>query len=166
MRATRPVASRSISAAKRATDLQCDIGAYELKYADSPTVIRSASSTTTTTFGPALIGLQRDAVVDPGVITVTRSLTWKTKPTNTIDAYWSITPTVDTGLNLTLTLCYTPTENNGLTLDALRFWKFSAGAWTPVPGTPVTSTVGLNSCATLAGINQLSVWTLGGAAQP
>jgi len=142
------------------TDLRCDMGAYEVKYSDSSTVIRSVSSASRTTFGPALIGIQRDAVVDPGVITVTKSLTWKTKPANAIDAYWSITPTVDTGLNLELTLCYTSTESNGLALNALRFWKFSGGAWTSVPGTPVTSTVGLNSCATLTGIDELSVWTL------
>ena len=102
-------------------DLQCDIGAYELQYTDNPTVARSVSGATATTFGPALVGLQRGGVIDLGVITVTKSLAWKTKPDNAIDAYWSITPTVDTGLNLTLTLCYTPTENNGLTLDALRF---------------------------------------------
>ena len=29
-----------------------------------------------------------------------------------------------------------------------------------MPGTPITSMMGLNACATLAGINQLSVWTL------
>ena len=71
-----------------------------------------------------------------------------------------ITPTISSGFNLTLQLCYTPTESNGLALNALRFWKFSGGAWTSVPGTPVTSTVGINSCATLTGINTLSTWTL------
>ncbi len=141
-------------------DLRCDIGAYELKYADSPTVIRSVSRATTTTFGPALIGIMRDVALDPGAITVTKSLTWKTPSDNAIDAYWSITPTVNSGLNLTLTLCYTPTESNGLDLSALRFWRFRAGAWNFVPGTPITSTVGSNSCATLAGVNELSIWTL------
>jgi hypothetical protein len=146
-------------------DLRCDAGAYELRYADSPTVIRSVSSVTTTTFGSALIGIQRHAALDPGIITVTKSLTWKTEPNNAIKAYWYITPTVDSGLNLTLTLCFTPTESNSLALNALRFWKFSGGTWQAVTGTPVTSTVGINSCATLAGINALSVWTLA-TAQP
>jgi len=142
-------------------DLRCDIGAYELKYTDSPTVIRSASGTTSTTFGPALIGIQRNAsAADPGVITVTKSLTWKTKPANAIDAYWYITPTLDSGLNLTLTLCYSSTESNGLDLTALRFWQYTGGTWSAVGGVPVTSMVGVNSCATLSGINQLSLWTL------
>jgi hypothetical protein len=140
-------------------DLQCDIGAYELKYADRPTVIRPVSSALTTTFGPALLGLQRDAV-DPGVITVTKSLTWKTKPANAINAYWYITPTVDSGFNLTLTLCYTPTESNGHNLNALRFWRYSANQWHEVAGTPVTSMVGFNQCATIGGVTELSAWTL------
>jgi len=140
-------------------DLQCDIGAYELKYPDSHTAIRSVDSAITTTFGPALMGIQRDAA-DPGLITVTKSLTWKTKPADAIDAYWYITPTVTSGFNLTLTLCYTLTESNGHTINALRFWRFSANQWHAVAGTPVTSTVGINQCATLNGITELSVWTL------
>jgi predicted outer membrane repeat protein len=142
-------------------DLQCDIGAYEVKYSDSDTVIRSVDSTIGTTFGPALIGVQRDSgQTDPGVITATKSLTWKTNPANAIDAYWYITPTVTSGFNLTLTLCYTPTESNGHNLNALRFWRYSANQWHAVVGTPMTSTVGINQCATLNGITELSVWTL------
>ena len=141
-------------------DLQCDIGAYELKYPDSPTVIRSVNGAIGTTFGPALVGILRDEVVDPGVITVTKSLTWKTKPANAIDAYWLITPTVTSDFNLTLTLCYTPTESNGLDVNSLRFWRYSANQWHVVAGTPVTSVVGVNQCATIGGINELSAWTL------
>jgi probable HAF family extracellular repeat protein len=142
-------------------DLRCDMGAYELKYPDSPTVIRSVSSTITTTFGPALIGIQRNAgATDPGVITVTKSLTWKTKPANAIDAYWLITPTIDSGFNLTLMLCYTPAENNGLDLNALRFWQYSGGTWNAVGDVPSTSTVGTNTCATISGVTELSTWTL------
>ena len=151
---------RAFTHGQTPADLQCDIGAYELTQADSPTVIRSVSSASPTTFGPALVGILRDAVVDPGVITVTKSLTWKTKPANAIDAYWLITPTITSGFNLTLTLCYTPTESNGLDLNALRFWKYSGGVWASIPGTPVISTVGINSCAMLSGIDELSVWTL------
>ncbi len=141
-------------------DLRCDIGAYELKYTDSPTVIRSTTSTTLTTFGPALVGIQQNGGADPGVITVTKSLTWKTKPANAIDAYWLITPTITSGFNLTLTLCYTPTESNGLDLNALRFWRYSGNHWHAVIGTPVTSTAGVNQCAVISGITELSAWTL------
>ena len=140
-------------------DLGCDMGAYEVKYADSPTVIRPVSSASTTTFGPALMGIQRDAG-DPGIITVTKSLTWKTKPANAIDAYWLITPTITSGFNLTLTLCYTPTESNGLDVNALRFWRYSASSWSSVGSLPVTSTVGINTCATISGVTGLSAWTL------
>ena len=146
-------------------DLQCDIGAYELKYTDSPTVIRPITSTVTTTFGPTRLGLER-GIVDPGIITVTRSLTWGTVPTNTIAAYWLITPTVSTGFNLTLTLCYTAAESNGLDLSAPHFWRYSANQWHSVAGVAVTSTVGNNLCATLGGITELSAWTIGGTDVP
>ena len=159
--AIRPVACRWIKCGQTRDDLRCDIGAYELKYADSPTVIRLVSSATTTTFGPALLGIQRDAgFTDPGVITVTKSLTWNTKPANAIDAYWYISPTLTSGFNLTLTLCYTPTENNEIGLNALRFWRYSANQWHAIAGTPMTSTVGINQCATIGGITELSAWTL------
>jgi hypothetical protein len=165
-----PIANCTLSTDQRGeerNDLRCDIGAYELRYADSPTVIRPVSSTVTTTFGSALVGIRRDpAATNPGVITVTKSLTWKTKPGNAIDAYWYITPSVTTTLNLTLTLCYTPTESNSLSPDTLRFWRFSDNQWQAVTGMPVTSTVGINQCATLGGITKLSAWTLGGASQP
>jgi hypothetical protein len=142
-------------------DLQCDIGAYELKYADSPTVIRPVSSTITTTFGPALIGIRRDpGYTDPSVISVTKSLTWKTTPTNAIGAYWYITPTATSGFSLTLQLCYTPAELGALTEANLRFWRYSGGAWSQASGTPALSTVNVYRCATLSGINALSAWTL------
>ena len=121
-------------------DLQCDIGAYELKYADSPTVIRTVSSVTMTTFGPALVGIQRGGGTDPGIVTVTKSLTWQTKPANAIDAYWSITPAVNSGLNLTLMLCYLSAELNGLNESALRFWRYSGGTWTQVGPASLTWT--------------------------
>ncbi len=60
------------------------------------------------------MGILRDpGQTDPGVITVTKSTDWTITPTNGILAKWGITPTVTSGLSLTLQLCYGATELNG-----------------------------------------------------
>jgi CSLREA domain-containing protein len=141
-------------------DLQCDVGAYELKYADSPTVYRPVATDTVTTFGPALMGIQRDAgFTDPGVITVTKSA-WSTQGPESIGATWAITPTTTSGFSLTLQLCYTDAELGSLTESALRFWRYSGGAWTMNATVPTLSTVNGNRCAAVSGIQELSTWTL------
>jgi hypothetical protein len=142
-------------------DLRCDIGAFELHYADSPTVIQPMSSITLTTFGPALVGLMRDAgYTNPGVVTVTKSTHWTITPTNGILVKWGITPTATSGFSLTLQLCYTTTELNGQIEGNLRFWRSSGGTLVQIGGTPTFSTVNGLHCATLSGITELSSWTL------
>ncbi len=141
-------------------DLHCDIGAYELKYADSPTVIRAVSSATLTTFGPALMGLQRDAgFTDPGIITATKG-TWNTRGAESINAAWRITPTVTSGFSLTLQLCYTDAELGSLTEGDLRFWSSDGTAWTASAAVPTFTLVNGYHCATLSGLDHLSNWTL------
>jgi predicted outer membrane repeat protein len=142
------------------SDLACDIGAYELKPADSPTVVRAVGSAITTTFGSVLLGIRRDGgLTNPGVITVTRSVTG-TSGLQAIGARWAITPTATSGFSLTLQLCYTNTELGTLTEADLRFWRYSSGVWTMLPTAPTLSTVNGNHCATLSGIVKLSTWTL------
>lgn len=141
-------------------DLRCDIGAYELKYADSHTVSLPVSGASVTTFGPMLMGIQRDvSFTDPGIISVTRS-GWKTQGVESIGATWSITPTTTTGFSLTLQLCYTPAELGTLSESALNFWRYSGGTWLQASGTPTLSIINGYHCATLSGITALSTWTL------
>ena len=142
-------------------DLQCDIGAYELKYADSHTVLRPVSSAITTTFGPALIGIQRDAgFTNPGTITVTKAA-WSPKGPESIGAQWTITPGSTSGtFSLTLQLCYTNAELGSLTESALRFWRSDGLTWTQQITVPVLSIVNGLRCATISGVNALSRWTL------
>lgn len=142
------------------TDLRCDIGAFELQYADSDTVILPVSSAALTTFGPALAGVQRNpAFADPGIITMTR--TGASQLANSIGASWAITPTVTDGFSLTLQLCYTEAELNGLDEAALRFWRLHEGNWTMIASEPTLTTVNGYHCATISGVGELSVWTLG-----
>ena len=142
------------------SDLQCDVGAFELEYADSSTVLRAVSSAVATTFGPALIGIQRAAgFTDPGVIAVTR-YSGSTHGAQVIAAAWAITPTTTSGLSLTLKLCYTSSELGSLTESNLRLWRVAGSTWVQVGGAPVFSTVGGNRCAQVSGITTGGGWTL------
>ncbi|MBI5302568.1 MAG: hypothetical protein HY868_10550 [Chloroflexi bacterium] len=140
-------------------DLNCDAGAYELKIADGNWVQRGVSSSAQTTFGPTVSGIQRDAsFTDPGIITVTKQTSWTGgTPSNTLGAWWSISPTVSSGISLTLRLCYTTAELGGLSEASLRFWRYSGASWTDA-GAPPSAPSG--NCATLPGVTQLSRWTL------
>ncbi len=140
-------------------DLRCDIGAFELQYADSDTVVLPVSSSALTTFGPVIAGVQRDvAFTDPGVITMTRTAAGQLA--HSIGALWAITPTVTGGFSLTLQLCYTEAELNGLDESALRFWRYHEGDWTRIGISPTLTTVNGYHCATISGVTGLSNWTL------
>ena len=152
----------------RTADLACDMGAYEMQYADSDTVSRPASASALTTFGPTLVGIQNNGGDDPGVITVLKSFTWNTQPDNTIDGYWTITPSSGSTYNLTLQLCYAPGElPAGLNEADLRFWRYSGGVWSQVgPASLTWTSVNSNRCASVSGITGFSSWTLGGSDAP
>ncbi len=140
-------------------DLGCDIGAFELQYADSDTVILPVSDSAFTTFGPVIAGVQRDAAfADPGVMTMTRATA--SQLANSIGALWTITPKVTGGFSLTLQLCYTEAELNGLDEFALRFWRYHEGNWTTIGSNPTLTMVNGYHCATISGVTELSNWTL------
>lgn len=144
----------------RPGDTACDAGAYEksLGYRE----YHEVSSTTMTAFGPTLVGIRRDSgFTDPEVITVTKMTTWKIAPTNSIYVWWEITPTVTSGISLTLQLCYSDAEAKGQIPTALSFWRKEGGVWSQVGGTPTLTTDGSgNHCATLSGLTTFSIWTL------
>ncbi len=142
-------------------DLRCDIGAFEMQYADSDTVIRPVAANTLTTFGPALAGVQRDETLsDPGIITVTKKIGWATQGPESIGAWWEITPTVTEEFSLTLQLCYTAVELGVLNENDLRFWRLHEGGWEQIGGAPTLTTVNGHRCVTMSGVDRLSVWTL------
>lgn len=142
-------------------DLGCDMGAYERVYTDGNAVQLSVSSSSLTTFGPALAGIQRDpAYADPGAVTITKIVNPGAGP-ESVDVNWRITPTVASGFNVTLKLCYTDAESNGLTLDGLRFYRYDAGSWSLFAGVPTISTDSFgNKCAQVSGVEEFSTWTL------
>ncbi len=149
-------------------DLGCDMGAYELKYAESDNVFRPISSTTLTTFGPTLAGIQRNAAsTDPGLITIYKKDHWETQGPESIQIWWKINPVNASSINTTLKLCYTDAESNGRSLAALRFWRHDEAGWNQVGSVPVTSRDAFgNNCAQISNVTSFGYsWTLA-ASQP
>jgi predicted outer membrane repeat protein len=140
-------------------DLQCDIGAYEMQMTDRNNTTLNPG-TTMRTFGPPRAGIQYSGI-DPGATTVIKVTSWSGgTPSNTLGAWWEITPVTGTGLNLTLSLCYSTAELGSLTESNLRFWRYSGGTWSQVGGAPTLSGASPNRCAQIAGVTDLSRWTL------
>jgi len=146
------------------TDLGCDIGAFELRFADSPTVHRQISSVGLTTFGPTLVGMRSDpGFTDPGVITVTKSAAWNVQGPESIAANWKIEPAVSTNISVTLQLCFSDAENTALlNVNDVRLWRREAGgAWAQMGGIPTLATDSFgNHCLTVAGVDGFSSWAL------
>jgi hypothetical protein len=116
-----------------------------------------------TTYSPALAGAPYDdsSFNNPGVITMTRSTSWASQGPESIQSWWVITPTVTDNISVTLELCYTDAESNGLSLANLRFWRFDDGTWSQVGGIPTTGSDSHgNRYAQISGVNDFSTWTL------
>ncbi len=91
-------------------DLNCDLGAYELKLDDSITVVLDAlADGAAATFGPTRVGITRTGGMAPGVITVTKRLIETNDPEG-FDIIWTINADVQTGLDLIVSFCYLESE--------------------------------------------------------
>lgn len=139
-------------------DLRCDIGAFELRYADSDTVIRTDfDGGTPYSFGPTWISMTLSAA-DGGTVTVTKHLAYPggTYDTGEIQATWWISSDLSSGLPVTLSLCYTDDEVTGLNKTTLEVFRWNDSAWVDQNATPDAS----NNCVILAGAMGFSAWTL------
>ncbi len=149
-------------------DLHCDIGAFELKLADSDTVVKSAMAAGhTASFGPTLISVTITGG-DAGVITATKYAAY---PGGSFDAgevpvVWRLSA-ASSPSTLTLGLCYTETDADAAGLDesSLRAfrWEDTGGGytWTLQASTAYT----LGNCVVVPDIvanevGSLSAWTL------
>ncbi|MCX7840245.1 MAG: DUF1565 domain-containing protein [Anaerolineae bacterium] len=140
-------------------DLQCDIGAYEMQMSDRNSTTLNPG-TAMRTFGPPRVGIQYSGT-NPGSTTATKVTNWTGgTPANALGAWWELTPTTNTGLNLTLKLCYSTAELGGLNESDLRFWRYDGSTWSQVGGTPTFSGTSPNRCAQISGVTALSRWTL------
>jgi hypothetical protein len=146
-------------------DLRCDMGAFERKYSDGNVVQKSAlAKDTTYGFGPALGKISRDITGDPGTITFTKG-PWATQPSNAVTRTWEISATNGT-YNLTVSLCVTDSERNGLDRDSLHLWRYNGASWEDKGGTPDLPGVlpwkadATTTCVSAQNITALSQWTL------
>jgi len=147
---------------KPRNDLHCDIGAYEMQITDGNWVVKTPLTTTLTTYGSALVGIRDSGSTHPGMITATQVTNWTGgTPANAIGAWWDISATTSSGLNVTLELCYRDSESNSRTLGGLSFWRYSGSVWNLVgaPNSTNRDDNG-NNCATRNSVTSLSRWTL------
>jgi predicted outer membrane repeat protein len=136
-------------------DLGCDVGAYELTIGDTNTTRLTPGAVNMTTYGPARAGIQQISGPSTGVVTITKSTTWASQPTNAVRASWYVTPTLASGWTTTYKLCYTDaTELNGLTPASLQLWRYGNGTWTSLGGSLT------GQCVQASGITAFSRWTL------
>ena len=149
---------------KERVDLRCDIGAFELRYADSDTVIKSSfGGGVPYSFGPTWISMTLEAS-DTGSITVTKHLTY---PGGMFDegemqATWWISSNLTTPFTATLDFCYTDLEVAGLDEATLQAYRWSGAQWLPQSSTPDPD----SNCITVANVNAFSAWTLVGSSAP
>jgi len=145
------------------TDLQCDIGAFELQHADSDTVVKSGMTTgAQASFGPTFISVTVTGG-DAGTITATKHLTTPGGVYNTgeLTATWWLTAS-NSPFTVTLSLCYTPDDIAGLSEDDLRAFRWNGSAWEECGGAVA------GGCVTVADVAEFSAWTLfdtGGTAE-
>jgi len=146
-------------------DLQCDIGAFELKYTDSPTVTKAVSGASTYTFGPTMIKIVVNNTGPSGCLTGITIQRYNANHPNATSAiqtghWWDITPVGCTsGFNVDLTL---PTDFTPDTDDKVCRWN---------PGGPgyqwdcaVNSST--SSSLTRNGVTGFSQWAAGNNAGP
>ncbi len=136
-------------------DLRCDIGAYELQYSDSHTVIKTGLTTGVPySFGPTRLRLTITSG-NAGTITVTKRFAAPGGVYNTgeITATWWITAS-GSPFAATVAFCYTPDEIAGLSETHLRAFRWNGSAWEARGG------VVDGGCVTVVGVTAFSAWTL------
>ncbi len=139
-------------------DLRCDIGAFERRFNDGDTVIKTNFKPGTPySFGPTWISVTLSAA-DTGAITVTKHLIYPggTQDTGEIQATWWISSNLTSGLPLTLSLCYTGAEADGLDEDSLEMFRWDGTTWVDQNAAPDST----HHCVTLPGVTGFSAWTL------
>lgn len=139
------------------TDLGCDIGAFELRHADSDRVVRSGfNSGTPYTFGTTWISMTL-ATADTGTITVTKHLTYPggTQNNGEVAATWWISSTLSGGFPVTLAFCYIDSELAGLKESALRAFR-----WDGTARMRQGDAAPVGNCVTVEDATAFSAWTL------
>lgn len=105
------------------------------------------------------LGVTISTASNMGSTTITRGHTIQTyNSNNSIKRYYDITPTINTGLNASLTFNYDDSELNSSTESNLNMYKSIDGgsSWTNEIGTLNTT----NNTITLTGVDGFSKWTI------
>ena len=134
---------------------------YNFDIQGAGTVTETVSDGETQTFGSTVTITDAVGGNNPGVVTVTRSNTAPAGVTPVPGqlSFWiDIDAAVNTGLNVSLTLCYSLADIlTGVSEASLELYTFSDGVWTNLG---FDSHDLVNHCVTKNNITHFSVWTL------
>lgn len=148
-------------------DLRCDVGAVEFVSSDGDTIIKALPEGESVSFGPTMVQMTRaGGSTDTGVVSVRKVPNAPgVQESGEMPVHWLITPALnDSGLNLSLMLCYTAVElaaapgASAGTLEMYR-WVTNGSPWVPI-GADSRPTVNGNGCVLKNGVTQLSWWTI------
>ncbi|MBN2002892.1 MAG: hypothetical protein JXA21_06015 [Anaerolineae bacterium] len=142
-------------------DLRCDIGAYEYTLTDGDTIVKSDfTGGVPYSFGPTRVGVTFSGA-NSSAITVTKHLTYPggSRDSGEIKITWWIDAGLTSGFPITLSLCYTDADVDGLDESALSAFRWDGAQWTTPISTGLTVFTNTN-CVQMTGIESLSAWTL------
>ncbi|MCP4125088.1 MAG: T9SS type A sorting domain-containing protein, partial [Bacteroidetes bacterium] len=107
---------------------------------------------------PGNMGAIISSAANLGSTTIARGHVVQTSGSGmSIERYYDITPTINTGLSATLRFNYFDHELNGITESELELWRQSGGTWT---NEGYSSRDATNNYVQLTGIDVFSRWTL------
>jgi len=149
--ATRPNAFTGVN--------RCDMGAFELQGQESSTVPNLPEGTAVI-FGGTLVSMTRQiGSADPLTTTVAKL----DQPPGGGDpdsgemaVTWTISATVDSGLDIDVSFCYSDGELGGLTEADLSAYRYDGAAWQEMGGVVNKA----ENCLLLEGVTAFSQWTL------
>jgi len=145
-------------------DLRCDIGAFELRYLDSDTVIKSGfTGGSSYSFGPTWVSMTL-AANNTGSLAVTKHLIYPggSSDPGEMQATWWITSNLTTPFVATLAFCYVDLEVVGLNENTLQAYRWNGAQWLPYTSTPDPA----NNCVIVENVSAFSAWTLAGPVAP
>ncbi|MBN2004487.1 MAG: right-handed parallel beta-helix repeat-containing protein [Anaerolineae bacterium] len=142
-------------------DLRCDMGAYEFGPGDGDTVVKADfAAGVPYSFGPTRAGVTFSGA-NGGAVTVTKHLEYPggTQDSGELPVTWWIDADLASGFPVTLSLCYTGAEVEGLDELALHAFRWDGADWT----TPISAGLTVftdTNCVQITGIEEFSAWTL------
>ncbi|MCA9981293.1 MAG: hypothetical protein KDD89_10675, partial [Anaerolineales bacterium] len=146
-------------------DLACDIGAFELVFADDATVSRTTGNTPAElpgSFGPTLVSITAVNSGDPGTIVITKTTEAPgggVPSADELPVTWFISATGGS-YDVDMRLCYTDAELGTVSEAGLLAYRWDAGLSMWQLGGAFSFVDAVNNCVVVNGVTEFSAWTV------